>query len=80
MPYINAKYRDDLEEYLNPQTPGELNYLFYRIAKNYLHQFGMSYKTINDIVGAYESSKLEFYRRLAGPYEDEKILENGDVF
>jgi hypothetical protein len=41
---------------------------------------GLSYQTINDIVGALEGAKLEFYRRVAVPYEDKKIIENGDVF
>ncbi len=27
-----------------------------------------------------ETAKLEFYRRVAGPYEDAKISENGEVY
>ncbi len=30
--------------------------------------------------GDVECAKLELYRRVLGPYEDVKILENGDVF
>jgi hypothetical protein len=32
-----------------------------------------------DIVGALRCCELEIYRRLAAPYEDLKIKENGDV-
>ena len=30
-------------------------------------------------MGVLECCKLEFYRRVAAPYEDIKIEENGDV-
>lgn len=33
-----------------------------------------------DIQGALECCKLEFYRRVAVPYEDRKIKLNGDVY
>jgi hypothetical protein len=33
-----------------------------------------------DIAGALECCKLEFYRRVAVPYEDQKIKSNGDVY
>jgi hypothetical protein len=39
-----------------------------------------SYQSINDVLGALEGAKLEFYRRIAAPYEDTKIQENGDVY
>jgi len=35
---------------------------------------------INAIIGALECAKLELYRRVAAPYEDDKIAENGDVY
>ena len=31
-------------------------------------------------MGALECAKLELYRRVAAPYEDVKIMENGDVY
>jgi hypothetical protein len=33
-----------------------------------------------DAVGAIECCKLEFYRRVAVPYEERKIKTNGDVY
>lgn len=32
------------------------------------------------VLGAIECAKLEFYRRVAAPYETTKALENGDVY
>lgn len=34
----------------------------------------------SEIIGALECCKLELYRRIAAPYEDIKIGENGDVY
>ena len=35
---------------------------------------------IRSASGALESAKLEFYRRVVAPYEDEKMNLNGDVY
>lgn len=59
---------------------GELNYRITEEIRAYLLEHGLCYKTINDIMGAMESAKLEFYRRVAVPYENKKIKENGDVY
>lgn len=59
---------------------GELNYLMTRLAQMYIARHGKSYNTISDVVKAFECAKLEFYRRVAAPYEDEKIKQNGDVY
>jgi len=82
MPYIKAADRDRLAlpTSISIQTPGELNYLVTTLALRYLEQHGTSYATINDIVGAFECAKSEFYRRVAAPYEEKKIAENGDVY
>jgi hypothetical protein len=40
----------------------------------------LSYRILNNAVGAAESAKTEFQRRIVGPYEDSKIAENGDVY
>ena len=60
--------------------PGDLNYLFTMICIEYINQKGKSYQTLNDISGALTNCNLELYRRLAAPYEDEKIKSNGDVY
>ena len=61
-------------------TAGELNYLFTRLALEFVRRRGMSYQSVNDVTGALHNCASEFYRRVAAPYEDAKIRENGDVF
>jgi len=88
MPYITQESRNRLDfEFsqisgtLNAETSGELNYLFSRLIKQYIdNQEKFCYQTINDIVGALEGAKLEFYARIARPYEEGKINSNGDVY
>jgi hypothetical protein len=83
MPYIKPERRPYVfssNPYRIPINSGELNYAITCIAVEYLRVHGMSYNTINEIVGALECAKQEFYRRVAIPYEDKKIEENGDVY
>lgn len=58
-----------------PETPAELNHLFMFYAIKYLDNQRRSYQAINDVLGALEGVKLEFYRRMAVPYEDARIIE-----
>lgn len=78
MPYID-KERRNLTGF-SPETTGELNYLFTVLCQGYLLRKGLHYQTINDIIGALEGAKQEFYRRVAVPYENRKIKENGDCY
>lgn len=81
MPYIKDRwYRWELEDPLSfPKGPGELNYILTMIINEYW-KANESYQTINDVIGALEGAKLEFYRRIAAPYENGKVKENGDVY
>jgi hypothetical protein len=63
-----------------PTNPGELNYLFTKIALLYFNTQGGRYQQINDILGALQGASNEFYRRVAVPYENKKMIENGDVY
>lgn len=84
MPYIKKERRDELHclttDVWNIETKGELNYVITNLITSFLEKHGTSYSTINDIVGALDCAKSEFYRRVAVPYEDKKIEENGDVY
>lgn len=81
MPYIKQSAADEiLDGKREPRVPGELNYCFTREITQYLQTQGLSYQTINDILGALEGAKLEFYRRVVAPYETKKIQENGDIY
>ena len=55
---------------------GILNYCFFKICKTL---YPKSYHWYNRMMGMMECCKLELYRRLVAPYEDVKIIENGDV-
>lgn len=84
MPYI-AKDRREVVNPLSydtvmPINAGELNYVLTVYLKHYFENQGGRYQQINDIMGALEGAKMEFYRRVAAPYEDTKIKENGDVY
>ena len=87
MPYIKAgnrkKYEKILEELvkilktLSPEKiDGELNYIVTKILKEI---YPLRYFHINKAVGVLECIKLEYYRRVAAPYEDQKIKDAGDV-
>jgi len=80
MPYIDQASRGHLTDGVAPRNLGELNYLITQICSQYLRTKGERYQTYNDIMGALEGAKLELYRRQIAPYEDKKIIENGDVY
>jgi len=87
MPYILMEDRPKYEESLSAligilkeqpveRVDGELNYIITRILKEV---YPLRYFNINRAMGVMESCKLEYYRRVAAPYEDTKIEQNGDV-
>lgn len=80
MPYIQQEIRYALDQGGLPQTPGDLNYCITKAVLRYMEQKDLNYNLINDIVGAIEGAKLEFYRRVAVPYEQKKIAANGDLY
>jgi|TARA_A100001011_G_scaffold371898_1_gene429721 hypothetical protein len=80
MPYISIEDRNELDNGAMPETAGELNYMISSLLDEYLTEKGKNYNNINEVIGMLECAKLELYRRVAAPYEDEKIDQNGDVF
>jgi|TARA_Y100000296_G_C5076666_1_gene207686 hypothetical protein len=80
MPYITEEDRRNVSLTQRPGSPGELNYMITLLCKNYLYQHGISYTNMNEIVGVLECAKMELYRRVAVPYEEEKCKINGDVY
>ncbi len=84
MPYIKNDDRSGLidnDEWLarNPQNGGELNFLISTIIGEYILDNGLCYAKISDVIGALEGAKAEFQRRIVGPYENLKLIENGDL-
>ena len=81
MPYIDKDRRVEIDSGESPETPGELNYLLTSLCLDYIALApAVSYGLLNEVVGVLESVKLEFYRRVVAPYEDKKMLDNGDVY
>jgi len=86
MPYITPERRQALAgqtaagESVRTETAGELNYALTNLCVNHIMEQGLSYAAINEVVGALECAKLELYRRMAVPYENAKLSENGDVY
>lgn len=83
MPYIPKKDRPLVISFTGtegPNTAGELNYCITSMILGFQDRKGLSYQTINEIVGVLECAKQEYYRRVAVPYEQEKMEINGDVY
>lgn len=91
MPYIKEEKREELDpcidnliKCLDPEKDlmidnilGDINYTFSRILSGLMGT--PSYNKIAMITGVLENVKQEFYRRVAQPYEDLKIRQNGDI-
>lgn len=86
MPYIAPERREFLENATDEEiaqvelAPGDLNYAITKLMDEWVGQEGLSYDAINTAIGVLECVKLELYRRVAAPYEDNKIEQNGDVY
>ena len=96
MPYISESDRDILNKHIddlssaifstkldnNPhdfsQFLGAINYCFSRVLMRVMRS--VSYSKIAMATGVLENIKQEFYSRIARSYEDQKIVENGDIY
>jgi len=87
LPYIKSENRKKYEKIIQElvsilkslppeEVDGDLNYVVTKLLKEV---YPLRYYHINKAVGVLECIKLEFYRRVAAPYEDLKIKESGDV-
>ena len=93
MPYIREDKRKQIEseldqlviKFLETQdeggTAGRLNYVISSMIGAILKNDRLlSYARINELIGVLECAKMELYRRVATPYEDDKSRLNGDVY
>ena len=84
MPYITKNDRLQVDQDLPianvvEWTAGDLTYGLTRLVTAWLYP-RKSYFNIAVVIGCLVCTILEFYRRVAAPYEDEKIRVNGDVY
>jgi len=85
VPYIKqdsrAKFNQILDEVkaLGELSSGDLNYLLTKVCLLQVAARGERYDVYNSILGTISAFDKEFYRRFIAPYEDKKIVENGDI-
>ena len=84
MPYITKNDRLRIDQDLPivnvvEWSAGDLTYGLTRLVVAWFH-YRKSYLNIAIVIGCLVCTILEFYRRVAAPYEDEKIRVNGDVY
>jgi len=84
MPYIQKQHREVLDPLIDAlsaalATEGDLNYALTRLVLGTLRRSGVTYAAIATLSGVLKNVSDEFYRRLAGPYEDLKREQNGDL-
>lgn len=92
MPYIYKKHRERLdplvdalgqeikkikEEFPEQTRDGSLNYSVTRLLNMVFAD--ARYHDLNELIGFLECCKLEYYRKVAAPYEDLKEKDNGPV-
>ena len=66
----------DMMVHAGVQVDGDLNYILYAFCKRHIKP---SYNNYKNYLGELNEAAEEIRRRLLAPYEDQKILENGDV-
>jgi hypothetical protein len=92
MPYIPTARREVLDKYveglaayikgtnLESSWMGDVNYVITRLLMQLVRTFGtIKYWQGVAILGTLEAVKIEVYRRVLSPYENEQARINGDV-
>jgi len=87
MPYIAKVQRKDIDDKLKELSkylsvggdPGEYNYAISTLLHDLISCQGLKYHNINEAIGILECAKLELYRKVVGPYEDQKEKLNGKI-
>ncbi len=94
MPYITQEKREVLDPAIDrlamalvdlqngaagekDNMEGNINYVVSTLLANF---YNNNYADINNAVGLLNCIALEYYVRLAVPYEAQKAFENGDVY
>jgi len=82
MPYITQNLRPPMNTVVDQmvragvQVDGDLNYILFKYCKNHVKP---SYNNYKNFIGELNEAAEEIRRRILAPYEDKKIIENGDV-
>jgi hypothetical protein len=82
MPYIKQENRPTMDKVVDAmvgadvKANGDLNYILFKFCKYYVKP---SYNNYKNFCGELNECVAEIRRRLLGPYESVKEIENGDV-
>lgn len=87
MPYIEKNSREFWDEKMKPLVEiidkdtgaGKINYIITKLLMRWINN-NTRYDSICKVVGTCQCVMMEFYRKVAGPYEDQKCKINGDVY
>jgi hypothetical protein len=84
MPYIKDKDKDEMSEAIEDlfvfiESKGDLNYAICELVGRLILFNGISYTKMSEWIDAVHDAEEELRRRLLNPYEDLKVIENGDV-
>ena len=84
MPYIKDKDKLEMNDAINDllmfiRSKGDLNYAISELVGKLIVATGISYTNMSEKIDAVHDAECELRRRLLDPYEDKKIIENGDV-
>ncbi len=88
MPYINRTERGQYQELIQElakripddrmSRPGHMNYTVSLLIEK-VYGKNLRYADHNEVMGVLTCIADEFYRRKTSPYEDEKIVQEGDL-
>jgi len=88
MPYIKREERSVYQEHIaelarlvpneRMSRPGHMNYII-SLLLNKVYGSDIRYADHNEIIGLLSCVQAEFYRRYTAPYEDEKVISEGDL-
>ena len=82
MPYIKQRDRYFMDSIVGRMADkevkanGDLNYILFKYCKYYIKP---SYNNYKNYIGELRQCATEIERKLLGPYEDSKELENGSI-
>jgi len=82
MPYVKQINRDSLDYIVQAmrlaeiKADGDLNYILFAYCKRHIKP---GYNNYKNFCSELRQCATEIERRLLAPYEDQKIVENGDV-
>jgi len=85
MPYISESWRrTKINKYVEDMTgfiksKGDINYAISQLIGSLILRDGIGYTTMSNYIDVLPDAEAELRRRLLDPYEDYKIIENGDV-